>query len=137
MAIWSESYDIRAMAEKPKVLVIDDDRPLAQLLAQQLQQAGFPASAAVDPIQGFMFAQRESPGLILLDINLPAGGGFPLLEKLRKTPRTKLIPVIVITAAPDPEMETQARAKGAEGFLRKPITNEAMIAEVERVLAVG
>jgi CheY-like chemotaxis protein len=123
------------MSGKPKVLIVDDDQQLILLLASHLRGAGYPTLAAVDAVQGFMFAQREQPGLVLLDVAMPAGGGLSLLEKLVKTLRTQLIPVIVITASSDPGIEAAARAKGAAAFLRKPIDRDALLAAVEAALA--
>src|SRR5215813_11183499 len=70
---------------KPTVLIVDDDQVVCQQLVSLLRAAGYPSISTLDPVQGFMVAQRERPGLILLDINLPAGGGLRLLERLSKT----------------------------------------------------
>lgn len=122
------------MAGKPKVLIIDDDEQFTFLVASHLRSAGFPSVIAVDAMQGFMYALRESPGLILLDMNMPAGGGMFLLERLVKTGKTQLVPIIVITARPEPEVEAQAKAKGAVAFLSKPIDRETLIGAVEAAL---
>ena len=122
------------MPDKPKVLIIDDDEQFTLLLAGHLRSAGYPSVTAVDAMQGFMFAQRESPGLILLDINMPAGGGLSLLGRLVKSVRTQLIPVIVVTARAEPEIEAQTRATGAVGFLHKPVDRDTLLAAVAAAL---
>lgn len=119
---------------KPTVLIIDDDQVVSQQLVSLLRAAGYPAKSALDPVQGFMVAQRERPGLILLDINLPAGGGVRLLERLLKTTTTQLIPVVVITASVDPALEGEVRTKGAVGFIRKPIDSERLLAAMTAAL---
>ncbi len=119
---------------KPTVLIIDDDQVVTQQLVSLLRAAGYPAKSALDPVQGFMVAQRERPGLILLDINLPAGGGVRLLERLRKTTTTQLIPVVVITASEDPALEGEVRTKGAAGFVRKPVDSEKLLASLSAAL---
>lgn len=119
---------------KPTVLIIDDDQVVSQQLVSLLRAAGYPAKSALDPVQGFMVAQRERPGLILLDINLPAGGGVRLLERLLKTTTTQLIPVVVITASVDPALEGEVRTKGAVGFIRKPIDAERLLAAMTAAL---
>jgi CheY-like chemotaxis protein len=123
------------MASKPKILIVDDDEQIALLVAGYLRGAGYPSLTAVDAMQGFMFAQREQPGLILLDMNMPAGGGMTLLERLVKSPKTQMIPIVVLTARQEPEVEAQARAKGAADFLRKPIERDAFLAIVVRLTA--
>jgi DNA-binding response OmpR family regulator len=122
------------MTDKPRVLIIDDDEQFTLLIANHLRTAGYPSLTAADAMQGFMFAQRESPGLIILDINMPAGGGVSVLERLIKGVKTQMIPVVVVTARQEPELEGQVRAKGAVGFLRKPIDRAALLAAIEAAL---
>jgi CheY-like chemotaxis protein len=122
------------MAGKPKILIVDDDDQFALLVAGYLRGAGYPSVTAADAMQGFMFAQREQPALIVLDINMPAGGGITLLERLVKSVRTQMIPVLVLTARTEQEIETQAMAKGAAGFLRKPIERDSLLEAVGRIL---
>jgi FixJ family two-component response regulator len=119
---------------KPTVLIVDDDQVVSQQLVSLLRAAGYPSKSTLDPVQGFMVAQRERPGLILLDINLPAGGGLRMLERLIKTTTTQLIPVVVITASEDPALEGEVRAKGAAGFLRKPVDSEKLLAAIGAAL---
>ena len=106
---------------KPTVLIIDDDQVVTQQLVSLLRAAGYPAKSALDPVQGFMVAQRERPGLILL-------------ERLRKTTTTQLIPVVVITASEDPALEGEVRTKGAAGFVRKPVDSEKLLASLSAAL---
>ena len=125
-----------AMVGKPKkILIVEDDEQFALLVAGYLSSAGYLSVTAVDAIQGFMFAQREHPALILLDLAMPAGGGLILLERLIKSLRTQRIPVVVVTASPEPKIEAEARAKGAVDFVRKPIERESFLAVVGRVLS--
>jgi CheY-like chemotaxis protein len=122
------------MAGKPKILIVEDDEQFALLVAEHLRSAGYLSVTAVDAIQGFMFAQREHPALILLDLAMPAGGGLILLERLSKSVRTQRIPVVVVTASPEPKIEAEARAKGAVDFLRKPIDRNSLLETVGRAL---
>ena len=119
---------------KPTVLIVDDDQVVSQQLVSLLRAAGYPSKSTLDPVQGFMVAQRERPGLILLDIHLPAGGGVRLLERLTKTTTTQLIPIVVITASEDQALEGEVRGKGAAGFMRKPIESEKLLAAIDAAL---
>jgi CheY-like chemotaxis protein len=122
------------VAAKPNVLVIDDDKTIVAVLSATLRAAGYHVLAAYDAMQGFMLAQREAPAVILLDIQLPAGGGLPLLEKITTSTKTHAIPVVIITGGTDPKLEAETKAKGASFFVRKPVDLKALIALVEGLL---
>jgi DNA-binding response OmpR family regulator len=116
--------------DRPLVLVVDDDPSIIALLTGLLEASGYAVRGAIDPLQGLMLAQREQPGLIVLDVRMPAGGGLKLLERLGVNARTKDIPVLVITACNDPHLEEYVRRRGAIGFLHKPLAPPALLAAV-------
>lgn len=122
------------MATAPKVLIIDDDRDFTALASSHLRGAGYETLVAFDPVQGFMVAQRESPQVIVLDVNLPAGGGVPLLQKLRATARTNGIPVVVVTGKRSPPSEADVKAEGAAAFLTKPVDQLTLVLQVKELL---
>lgn len=122
------------MTPKPKVLVIDDDKNLVALFSADLRAAGYHVLAAYDAMQGFMLAQRDVPALILLDLQLPAGGGLQLLEKVAASSKTHAIPVVMVTATTDAKLEAETKAKGAVAFIRKPVDRAALIALVKEQL---
>ena len=122
------------MAKKRKVLIIDDDRALAQLFASHLRGAGYLPLIGEDAMQGFMFAQRELPDVILLDVSMPAGGGMLVFDRLAKSAKTAGIPVVVITALEDPKVEADSTARGARAVLHKPIDKDTLLKQVATVL---
>ena len=113
---------------------MDDDRVFSDFAAATLKAAGFRAVPAFDAMQGLMLAKRENPVAILLDLNMPAGGGFPLLDKIRQFPATRAIPVIVVTGIGGTRPEADAAAKGVDGFLAKPVEPDKLVAAVRAVL---
>ena len=123
------------MTDKKKILIIDDDRPLAQLFAMQLREAGYFTVLAQDAIQGLMLAKRERPDLVLLDINMPAGGGMSLLDKLGTSVNTQNVPVVIITAVTDSKIAAEALAKGAKAVLHKPVNKETLLAQAAAALS--
>lgn len=125
------------MATGCKVLVVDDDKTFTALAASLLRTAGYSPVVAFDAMQGFMFAQRESPHLILLDLSMPAGGGMQLLDKLRHSHKTQNVPVIVVTGTGSPKVEADTKAKGVVAVVTKPVDAKALIELVKRVLAGG
>jgi CheY-like chemotaxis protein len=86
-------------------------------------------------MQGFMFAQREVPDLILLDINMPAGGGMTVFDRLHHSAKTREIPVIVVTAVSDAKTEADSTAHGARAVLHKPIDKEILLQHVAAVVS--
>src|SRR2546429_7503235 len=108
------------MATAPKILVIDDDKTFTAMAASLLRSAGYSPVVAFDAMQGFMFAQRESPALILLDLSMPAGGGMQLLDKLRDSRQTQNGPVIVVTGTRGPGGEAGTQGKGANAGITEP-----------------
>jgi putative two-component system response regulator len=89
-----------------------------------LEGSAFSCVAAMDAVQATSIALRQKPQLILLDIGLPGGSGLVLLDRLRTNIHTNAIPTIVVTAQTKPGLEAMVRAKGAVGFIQKPIGKE-------------
>src|SRR5213079_3333278 len=125
------------MATAPKILVIDDDKTFTAMAASLLRSAGYSPVVAFDAMQGFMFAQRESPALILLDLSMPAGGGMQLLDKLRDSRKTQNVPVIGVTGTGGPAVEADTKAEGVIGVITKPIDSKALIEQVKQALEAG
>jgi CheY-like chemotaxis protein len=123
-----------AKSKKPRILIIDDDRPLCELFAAHLRGAGYVPMVAEDAMQGFMFAQRELPDVILLDINMPAGGGMTVFDRLNKSAKTRAIPVVVVTAVSDSKVEADSTARGARAVLHKPVDKDTLLRQVATVL---
>ena len=122
------------MAKKRKVLIIDDDKSVVDLLSSFLREGGYEVILALDPVQGFMAVQRQAPDVVLLDLAMPAGGGLPLLKKLSGSSKLRRIPVIVISALSDDNIEGEAIAAGARAFLKKPLERETVATAVSGAL---
>jgi two-component system, LuxR family, response regulator FixJ len=91
---------------------------------------------AYDAMQALMFAMRApSPGLIVLDINMPGGTGIEALRRLKQSARTWAIPVIVVSGVADLAMPAQVLELGALSVLPKPIDPEALLDSVQRALS--
>lgn len=116
-----------------KILVVEDDQDIRQLLHVQLSSAGYETAFARDAATALSAARKERPELILLDIGLPAGGGFVVMERMRAIPELEMVPVIVITAR-DPSEGERAVELGAISFFQKPFQGDQLIAEIKRVL---
>jgi two-component system phosphate regulon response regulator PhoB len=82
----------------PRILIIEDERPLVEILQINLAREGFETSSARDGAEGLKLAQTTVPDLILLDLMLPGRSGLDVCRDLKSSPITKKIPVIMITA---------------------------------------
>ncbi len=121
------------MVMASKILVIEDDQDIRQLLHLQLTAAGYETSFAPDGATALSTARKERPNLIILDLGLPAGGGFVVMERMKAMPDLEMIPVIVITAR-DPSEGEKAVEMGARRFFSKPFDAEALLAEIRAAI---
>jgi two-component system, cell cycle response regulator len=103
-----------------KVLVVDDDRVLSQLLTSRLRRKGLEVIVAFDAMQSMMLAIRNVPAVIILDINMPGGNGLDLLKRLKSFTKTAAIPVLILSSSLDPGLEGRVKELGAEEFFAKP-----------------
>lgn len=117
------------MAPK-RVLIIDDDKTIVTLMTALLRKGGYQVLAAFDGASGFMTAQRERPDLILLDLQMPAGGGEAVWKRLCSSAHTSGIPVVYVTATSSPGFAAEVEAQGAAGFIRKPFDPETFTERV-------
>lgn len=117
-----------------KVLIIDDDADMRRLLALWMTKQDYQTVFAADVIQAIALARQHRPDLILLDLRIPAGNGFIVIERLRALTLTAGIPIIIISADKTPESEMQAVASGVTAYLQKPFAQEALLAAVRSAL---
>jgi len=117
-----------------KILIIEDASRLALALSIRLKGNGYFTWIATDGISAVATAVRIKPDLILLDIALPGGNGFHLIEQFGLLPETREIPIIVTTGSKDPELRKKSINVGAAGLLRKPYEADELLGIVEQVL---
>ena len=119
-----------------KVLCIDDDRLILELLATTLTSYGFVPLTAADGPTGIALAQAERPRLILVDIMMPEMDGFEVCRRLKADLRTNTIPLIILTASTDPKLNIRAFRAGADLALTKTFQPEKLIATLQAALAL-
>jgi CheY-like chemotaxis protein len=117
------------------ILVADDDVVLTRLLEQRLRDRGYDVRIAHDALQAWQMVRRESPDLILLDINMPGGTGLAVLRRLKNNQSIRRVPVIVITAAEEQPLLQQILALKPDALLRKPVKLTEIDSEISRLLA--
>ncbi len=115
-----------------KILVIDDEAWLREMIRLALAQHGFDVVEAGDTAEGLAAARGEMPDLILCDVNMDkAGAGYTLLSKLREDPATAAIPFILMTGLADAAGMRQGMALGADDYLPKPFKIDELYAAVD------
>lgn len=110
-----------------RLLIIDDEWSIRQVLEARLVACGFEVATAGDGSEGLDAARRSSPDVILLDLRMPDMDGFEVFRQLRAHDRTRGVPVIFLTANIQDTAKDQARAAGAAGFLTKPYEASAVL----------
>jgi CheY-like chemotaxis protein len=120
-----------------KILIVEDDADIRQLINLRLRANGYETAFASDAITAMTVARKESPDLVLLDLGLPGGDGFLIMERMKAIASLAAIPVIVITASDPAATRDRALAAGARAFLSKPLDVPALTEAVERALAFG
>lgn len=115
-----------------KILVIEDDEVMREMLRLQLVQAGYDVILAHDAAVAANAVTTQRPDLVLADIHMPYMNGLQLVEAMKSDPATARIPVIFVTANPDAEAE--AMRIGGVGFLTKPLREDDLLAMVARHL---
>jgi DNA-binding response OmpR family regulator len=120
---------------KKKILIVDDDQDLLRGLRVRLRAHNYATVFATDAVSAISQAKNESPDLILLDLGLPAGDGFLVMERLSNVDSLESIPVIVLSAR-DPEANKERALKaGAKAFFQKPADNDELLSAIESTLA--
>ena len=117
-----------------RILIVEDEQDIADLIGFNLQRAGFEVIKTYDGLDGTETALREIPDLIILDLMLPGRDGFGVFRELRKDPRTSGIPVIMLTARAQTEDRIQGLEAGADDYLTKPFSPKELLLRVKAVL---
>jgi two-component system, OmpR family, phosphate regulon response regulator PhoB len=119
---------------RPRILVVEDEAALQQLLAYNLERAGFAVEQAYDADEARTLIAEQTPDLVLLDWMLPYMSGLELCRQLRRQPATANLPIIMLTARADERDRLQGLDIGADDYVTKPFSIDELIARVRAVL---
>ena len=117
-----------------KIMIVDDDPDLRQALRLRLRANKYETVNAVDGYSAIAMAYKERPDLIILDLGLPAGDGFVVLDRLQKDDKLSAIPVIVLTARDPQANERRVLRAGATAFFQKPADNAELMDMIRATL---
>jgi two-component system phosphate regulon response regulator PhoB len=117
-----------------RILVVEDEEPISQLLAYNLGKEGFAVTVAADAEEALVAVEESRPDLALVDWMLPGVSGIELCRQLRARPATREIPVIMLTARGEEEDRVRGLDVGADDYVTKPFSMSELAARIRAVL---
>ena len=122
------------MRKLPRVLVVEDEPSIAELIAVNLRHNGFAPTVVYDGSAAQREVDAVLPDLILLDWMLPGESGASLARQWRKNDRTKSVPIIMLTARSDESDKIQGLDAGADDYITKPFSSQEMLARIRALM---
>jgi len=116
------------------ILIVDDDPDVRQGMHVRLKATGYDTCFATDAISSVTEARKHHPDLIILDLGLPGGDGYVVMERLNRYPALAVIPIIVVSARDVRAHRERAVKAGAKAFLQKPVDNTELLAVIRQTL---
>ena len=117
-----------------KILVVDDDEAINELIKINLELLGYEVITAYDGIQGFTLAKQELPDLIILDVMMPDVDGYTVAKRVRENQTTKDIPILMLTALNMLQDKVKGFDIGVDDYLVKPFEMEELKVRVRALL---
>ena len=123
------------MAEKQRILLVDDEPSIVKMVGKRLEIEGFDVLVAVDGQEGLSKAQTERPDLIILDLMLPKLNGYEICTMLKQDTRYQKIPIVLFTAKAQEKDEKLGMECGANAYVRKPFRAQELLEKILSLLA--
>jgi DNA-binding response OmpR family regulator len=117
-----------------KILIVEDDRDVREGMHVRLRANHYDTVFAGDAFSVVNEARKQMPDLIILDLGLPGGDGFVVMERLKRIPAVASIPIIVVSARDVRGNQERALREGAKAFLQKPVDNVEFLAAIRKAL---
>ena len=119
------------------ILVADDEQDIRELVAYRLSRSGYRIIEARDGEEAFQLATDQALDMAVLDVMMPRLNGFDLTQRLRHTPATERLPILLMSASVQEADISRGFAAGADGYLTKPFTPDQLLTRVREVLSRG
>src|SRR5271170_2603920 len=119
----------------PSILLIEDDLNVCHGIQRKLKAFNYDTVYAPDAVASISQARQLHPDLILLDLGLPAGDGFVVMDRLKLIPELSSIPIIVLSGRDRAANETRSIRSGAAAFLQKPVSGDLLLRTIDRCLS--
>ena len=125
------------MAERHRILLVDDEPSIVKMVGKRLEVEGFDVVVAMDGQEGLTKAQTEHPDLIVLDLMLPKLNGYEVCTMLKQDARYQKIPVVLFTAKAQEKDEKLGLECGANAYVRKPFRAQELLEKIRSLLAAS
>jgi len=122
------------MPEPPCILIVEDERDIADLIGFNIERAGMRAVKIHTGLEAFDAAIRCEPSLVVLDLMLPGKDGLEVFRELRRDDRTRPVPVLILTARAQPADRIAGLEAGADDYLTKPFSPKELILRIRAIL---
>src|SRR3954466_7352358 len=122
---------------RPRILIVEDEKDIVQVLDFGLRQAGFETVAARDASEAFARIRERAPEAVLLDLMLPDLSGTEICRQLKSNPKTATLPVIMLTARGDEVDRVVGFELGADDYITKPFSVREVVLRVKAILRRG
>jgi two-component system alkaline phosphatase synthesis response regulator PhoP len=120
---------------KKRILVVDDEKELTDLIKVRLESNGFQAIVAYDGQEGLTKAKKEKPDLIILDLMLPKMDGYKVCRMLKFDEKYRKIPIILFTARAQEADVKLGQEVGADAYITKPFESKVLLDKIQELLA--
>ena len=117
-----------------KILIIDDDIAICELIKFNLELQGYNCMYATDPVKGFAYIKQEEPNLVILDVMMGNVSGFDVAKKIRQTESISKTPIIMLTALSELNNKLEGFNSGVDDYITKPFEIEELKARVLALL---
>ncbi|MFA6468438.1 MAG: response regulator [Bacteroidota bacterium] len=121
------------MAEK--ILIVEDDSNITQLVSFKLKNSGYEVFNAVNGVEALKFLEENNVDLIVTDVMMPVMGGKELMIALKKNPKTRSIPTVMLTSRTLEKEIVEGFSLGVEDYIKKPFSPQELIVRIKTVLA--
>lgn len=122
------------MSQKKRIVMIEDEEDIAALIKLQAELSGYKLHVEVDGVNGYRAVEREKPDLVILDVMLPGENGLDVCRKIKQSPETKNIPVIILSAKGEEIDIVLGLELGADDYVPKPFSPKILFSRIKAVL---
>lgn len=121
-------------SRSPRILVVDDEPPIREILKFQLENAGYRVSVAGTGLEGLQSVEAETPDLVLLDLMIPQIDGYEFCRRMKSDYGTRHVPIIILTARGELDEKLRGLENGANDYVTKPFSMSELLVRVKNVL---